>query len=83
MEKDQSKPMGVDTDKIVYAAMYCSNIYEGSHFCISIHESEQGAIEAMHKHKKKELWEWQQAFHDKLKFGENQDWYIEKYTLLP
>ena len=38
----------------VYAAMYCPCTYESAFMVLSLHESKDGAVKAVDKHKRKE-----------------------------
>lgn len=72
----------------VYAFLYCSCIHESSYATMSLHYSEQGAINAMNNHK----FEAQRKFdimmsgdkiRSSIKFGEFESWMVEPIDILP
>ena len=70
----------------IYAFLYCPNIYESAWATMSLHYSKEGAEKAMEEHKQKELEEWNQLYDEDevdFKFGECEDWKVEKIKIEP
>lgn len=73
---------GIKVGTILYEALYCSCIHESSFGTLSIHLTEDGAIDAMERHKEIKRQEFDLMFpvgseeRDEMEFGQFEEWAI-------
>lgn len=72
---------------IIYAAMYCPCIHESEYGIISIHTTIDGAQAAVDRHKNTQLVKFNDMFtkeeKKRHKFGEMEDWKVQKFEATP
>jgi len=75
-----------EENNYVYSFKYNPCHYESVSGTVSIHFSEEGAIEAMEKHKEEKLKEhierYGEDWYEYTRFGEYENWFIEKTEIL-